>query len=156
MSPRPGISTLITSAPIQASSCVAVGAAWTCPRSRMRTPSRALLMHLPPSTPAQAGAYFSTRCAPDEWIPAFAGMTPFGVEKIAVLLDMRGKSQRVLAREALGKVGVAPFQRVNDPHVVRDRARRAIALVDRDLADRPHVDEQVLGHFRQQEAAAHS
>src|SRR5256885_822984 len=39
MSPRPGSSTLITSAPIQASSWVAVGAAWTCPRSRMRTRS---------------------------------------------------------------------------------------------------------------------
>ena len=44
MSPRPGISTLITSAPIHASSWVAVGPAWTWPKSRMRTPSSALLI----------------------------------------------------------------------------------------------------------------
>src|SRR5579875_788472 len=50
MSPRPGISILITSAPIQANSLVAVGPAWTWPKSRTRTPSRALLI---PSSPPQ-------------------------------------------------------------------------------------------------------
>src|SRR5207302_2576592 len=44
MSPRAGISTLITSAPIQARSWVPVGPAWTWLRSRTRTPSRALLI----------------------------------------------------------------------------------------------------------------
>src|SRR5271166_1763868 len=44
MSPRPGISTLITSAPIHASSCVPVGPAWTWLKSRTRTPSKALLI----------------------------------------------------------------------------------------------------------------
>ena len=71
MSPRPGISTLITSAPIHARSCVAVGAAWTWPISRMRTPSRALL--IPPSTPfssRNAGIHLHLRraaSAPGTW-----------------------------------------------------------------------------------------
>src|SRR5436305_1002313 len=42
MSPTPGRSILITSAPIQASSCVQVGPDCTCVKSRMRTPSSAL------------------------------------------------------------------------------------------------------------------
>src|SRR6476646_6839226 len=41
MSPVPGRSTLITSAPNQARSCVQVGPDCTCVKSRMRTPSRA-------------------------------------------------------------------------------------------------------------------
>src|SRR5271167_1110128 len=48
MSPRPGISTLITSAPIHANSCVPVGPAWTWLRSRIRTPSSALLINSSP------------------------------------------------------------------------------------------------------------
>src|SRR5262249_32384145 len=42
MSPTPGRSTLITSAPNQASSCVHVGPDWTWVKWRMRTPSSAL------------------------------------------------------------------------------------------------------------------
>src|SRR5215467_4423171 len=42
MSPVPGRSTLITSAPNHARSCVQVGPDWTCVKSRIRTPSRAL------------------------------------------------------------------------------------------------------------------
>src|SRR6201987_2347708 len=41
MSPTPGRSTLMTSAPNQASSCVQVGPDWTWVKSKMRTPSRA-------------------------------------------------------------------------------------------------------------------
>src|SRR5918999_641661 len=44
MSPLPGRSTLTTSAPNQANSCVHVGPDCTCVKSRMRTPSRALDM----------------------------------------------------------------------------------------------------------------
>src|SRR5215470_15191453 len=47
MSPMPGRSTLITSAPNQASSWVQVGPDCTCVKSRMRTPDRALLMVSP-------------------------------------------------------------------------------------------------------------
>src|SRR5579862_7182290 len=46
-SPLPAFSTLITSAPNHASSCVHVGPDWTCVKSRMRTPSNALLMPCP-------------------------------------------------------------------------------------------------------------
>src|SRR6185437_10272462 len=42
MSPTPGRSTLITSAPNQARSCVQVGPDCTCVKSRMRTPVSAL------------------------------------------------------------------------------------------------------------------
>src|ERR1700752_4452422 len=42
MSPVPGRSTLMTSAPIKASNCVQVGPDCTCVKSRMRTPSSAL------------------------------------------------------------------------------------------------------------------
>src|SRR5215211_6970498 len=44
MSPVPGRSTLITSAPNQARSCVQVGPDCTWVKSRMRTPSSALVM----------------------------------------------------------------------------------------------------------------
>src|SRR5438128_11937477 len=44
MSPTPGRSTLMTSAPNQASSCVQVGPDCTCVKSRILTPSSALLM----------------------------------------------------------------------------------------------------------------
>src|SRR5262249_51174970 len=44
MSPTPGRSTLITSAPNQANSWVHVGPDWTWVKSRMRTPSSALPM----------------------------------------------------------------------------------------------------------------
>src|SRR5579863_2340270 len=45
-SPAPGRSTLMTSAPSQASSCVQVGPDCTCVKSRIRTPSSALPMPL--------------------------------------------------------------------------------------------------------------
>src|SRR5207302_3321981 len=156
MSPRPGISTLITSAPIQANSWVAVGAAWTWPRSNMRTPSSALLIRLSVPIPAQAGTHTSTGSPPENWIPTFVGMPLLcRIEKIAVLLDMRGEPQRVLARQTLGQLGLAPLQRLDDPHMVGNRTRRAVVLMDRDLADRAHVDEQILGHVGKQCTAAH-
>ena len=40
-------------------------------------------------------------------------------------------------------------------HVIDDRTRRPVFLMDRDPADRAHVDEQILGHFGEQRAAAH-
>src|SRR4029450_10653824 len=49
MSPTPGRSTLITSAPNQASSCVQVGPDWTWVKSRIRTPVSALVIMFAPS-----------------------------------------------------------------------------------------------------------
>src|SRR5471032_3132179 len=48
MSPAPARSTLITSAPNHASNCVQVGPDCTCVKSRMRTPSSALLIFKSP------------------------------------------------------------------------------------------------------------
>ena len=56
-SPAPGRSTLITSAPNQASSCVQVGPDWTCVKSRTLIPSNAF-MAFPPSPAAPPPAYF--------------------------------------------------------------------------------------------------
>src|SRR6267378_6843875 len=57
MSPTPGRSTLITSAPNQASNCVQVGPDWTWVKSRMRTPLSAFVIVLLRivSAPAPAG-----------------------------------------------------------------------------------------------------
>src|SRR6202048_5056263 len=57
MSPTPGRSTLITSAPNHASNCVQVGPDWTWVKSRIRTPFSALVIVLLRlvSAPAQAG-----------------------------------------------------------------------------------------------------
>src|SRR5712691_3172117 len=65
MSPMPGRSTLITSAPNQASSCVQVGPAWTWLRSRMRTPSSAL--------PAAPHGFVEGRGRPSADAAAFFG-----------------------------------------------------------------------------------
>src|SRR3954463_11554244 len=48
ISPTPGRSTLITSAPNQASNCVQVGPDWTWVKSRIRTPFSALVIALAP------------------------------------------------------------------------------------------------------------
>src|SRR5258705_1475446 len=48
ISPTPGRSTLITSAPNQASNCVQVGPDWTCVKSRMRTPFSAFVIVFAP------------------------------------------------------------------------------------------------------------
>src|SRR4030088_1362169 len=57
ISPTPGRSTLITSAPNQASNCVQVGPDWTWVKSRIRTPFSALVIVLLRivSAPAPAG-----------------------------------------------------------------------------------------------------
>src|SRR5258706_6119203 len=65
-------------------------------------------------------------------------------QKIAIRFDEGGKIERMLAREALGKFGIAPLQRLDDAQVVDDRTRRAVALRNRHPADRAHVNEDVL------------
>src|SRR3954449_8314430 len=59
MSPTPGRSTLITSAPNQASNCVQVGPDWTWVKSRMRTPFSALVIGLAPLNPDPHARYDS-------------------------------------------------------------------------------------------------
>ena len=62
MSPTPGRSTLITSAPNQASSCVQVGPDCTCVKSRIFTPSSAL-----PSLPQGLDEALAGRCRSPSW-----------------------------------------------------------------------------------------
>src|SRR6266481_5233516 len=62
MSPTPGRSTLITSAPNQASNCVQVGPDWTWVKSRMRTPSSAfVIVFAPYSRPRIRRAYWGLK-----------------------------------------------------------------------------------------------
>src|ERR1700736_5994007 len=44
------------------------------------------------------------------------------VQKIAVLVDVRGEVQRVLTHQPLGELGVALFEGFDDAHMVDDRA----------------------------------
>src|SRR4051794_20538917 len=62
MSPTPGRSTLITSAPNQASSCVQVGPDWTWVKSRMRTPLSALVIGLAPLNRCRHARHISRPC----------------------------------------------------------------------------------------------
>src|SRR4051794_16486028 len=89
MSPTPGRSTLITSAPNHASNCVQVGPDWTWVKSRMRTPSSAfviVLLLLPfcfrhareGGHPVFAVGSIGAQCSPqgwfgDYWIPRLRG-----------------------------------------------------------------------------------
>src|SRR5919107_5334742 len=71
MSPTPGRSTLITSAPNQASNCVQVGPDCTCVKSRIRTPSSAL-----PALPNGAVVGSGKPPLPDFAIAATAAAAP--------------------------------------------------------------------------------
>ena len=66
------------------------------------------------------------------------------MEEVAVFFDMRGKVQRVLAYQALGKLGIALFECLDDVHMIDDRARGPVALRDGHPADCADVNEQVL------------
>src|SRR5579862_699908 len=68
-------------------------------------------------------------------------------EEIPVLLDMRRQVERVLARQRLGSLGVAPLERLDDLHMIDDRALRAIVLADRRLANGAHVNEEIFRHI---------
>src|SRR6185312_11162322 len=63
------------------------------------------------------------------------------------------QAESVVAYQLLGSRGVAGFQRLDDGHVVADRALEAIVLDDGLPSDHPHVGEQILGQ-RQQHAVA--
>src|SRR5436309_11129392 len=100
MSPVPGRSTLITSAPNQASSCVQVGPAWTWLRSRMRTPSSAL--------PAEPHGFVEGRGRP----PADAAAFFFGASFTTFLVDFFAAAL-FLVCGSLGLALVIPVDRVS-------------------------------------------
>jgi len=66
------------------------------------------------------------------------------VEEVAVGFDERREFERVLTHEVLDQFGIPPFKRFDDAHVINNRARRAVTLRDRHLADRSHMHEEVL------------
>src|SRR5947207_15954712 len=49
-------------------------------------------------------------------------------EKVTMFFDVRGKVERVLAHQPLGEFRVATLERLDDPHVIDNRARCAIVL----------------------------
>src|SRR5947209_5542187 len=72
------------------------------------------------------------------------------LQKVAMLLYVRGEIERMLAHEAFGELRIPALERLDDAHVIDDRARRAIALRDREPANRAHVYEQILDRLPHQ------
>ncbi len=59
----------------------------------------------------------------------------------AVLVDMSRESERVLAHELLGEVGVASLKRADDRNVLADGLRGAVVLPERHCANGADMDE---------------
>src|ERR1700744_2606612 len=112
ISPTPGRSTLMTSAPNQASNCVQVGPDCTWLKSRILTPSSALDMEV-------------SRFVHQGRLRPSSGATPAGkgsdrvlIEKIAEFFYVRGQAQRVLAHQAFRLIRIVRRQRGDDVAVV--------------------------------------
>src|SRR5688572_30510145 len=71
-------------------------------------------------------------------MPGARGFSPRGSRPVHVVREI----QRVLADEALGELGVAALERLDDVHVVDDGALGPIVLPDHVAANRSHVHEQ--------------
>src|SRR5687767_13488435 len=122
------------------------------------TPSclRALATRCPPGL-GSAGALCSTTfTARSAILSSLRGPSrPLrSIQMNAVRLHMRGEVERVLPDQALGAVDVARLQRLDDGHVILDRALRPVVLGNGDLADGAHMDEQVLRQVGDQLALA--
>src|SRR5271170_456703 len=78
------------------------------------------------------------------------------VEIIGVPGDVVGEPQRMVAHELLGARGVARLDRLDDVHMVADRAVDAVLLADGLAPDHPHMGEQILGQIYQHGVAAHA
>src|SRR5262245_43563387 len=85
---------------------------------------------------------------------AMASSGENSVEIVDVLGDVLGQAERMLADDVLGALGVARLERLDDVHVISDRAVGAILLADRLAADHVHVGEQVLRQADQHGVAA--
>src|SRR5258708_20203938 len=98
MSPPPGRSTLITSAPMKARSCVQVGPDCTCVKSRMRTPSSAL-----PAAPHGLADGLGCACTPFA-LPPFLAAAFFALGFFLLFLAMfvsPSQADLFLAKHAL-------------------------------------------------------
>src|SRR5579871_2335193 len=100
----------------------------------------ASMMRLKPSVSSSlsASAFLSVAAS------AMAFSPEKSVQIVDVLGDVRGEAERMLAHQVLGPLGVARLDRLDDVHVIVDRAVGAVVLADRLAADHAHVGEQVL------------
>ena len=57
--------------------------------------------------------------------------------------DVRREIERVLTGEPLRQFGVAPFQGLDDPQMIDDRARRSVVLSDGRAANGAHVNQKI-------------
>src|SRR5258705_11699620 len=79
------------------------------------------------------GRAFASRCQP----------IPVLVQVVGVFCDVLGKAKRVRAHQLLGARGFARLQRLDDVHMIVNRAVGAILLADRLHTDHSHMGEQV-------------
>src|SRR5580765_8335509 len=68
-------------------------------------------------------------------IPASSDCSRNSVEEVAVLLDVCREIERMLAHQPFGEFRVALLERLDDAHVIDNRALRAVALRDRHAAN---------------------
>src|SRR6266436_1476348 len=111
MSPRPGISTLITSAPIHASNWVPVGPAWTWLKSRIRTPSSALLIRISGNSSSESSLVHRLVHR-----PAASHTSSRAVEKIAVSLSNPLFRRRAGVTRRLGRRPMAGCAALHPPY----------------------------------------
>src|ERR1700722_16231836 len=99
-----------------------------------------------PSVSSRSGAGASVPAGFDVLTAASAmGGLPdvFLVEVIGMPGDVIGEPERMVAHELLGTRSIARFDRLDDVHMVADRAVDAVFLADGLAPDHPHVGEQV-------------
>src|SRR4051794_32650411 len=135
-SPRPGCSILMTSAPIQASSCVQTGPACTCVMSTTRTPSRAFatVIERPPLL-----VHRLVHGARRERVRVHPHVDQRRLAALAGALDRRPDLARLgdllaVAAEHLGELAVADVG-----ELVADVAAVLAVLLDLAVADLVHV-----------------
>src|SRR6478609_4641522 len=78
------------------------------------------------------------------------------VQIVGVFLDVLGEAERVVAHECLGPLRIAPLERLDDRHMVADRAIGPVLLADGLPADHAHMREQILGQRYEHAVAAHA
>src|SRR6478735_5858087 len=137
MSPSPARSTLITSAPSHARSCVQVGPDCTCVKSRMRTPSSALLINYPHAMRSSRKCFFGPR---RQGFFLAAGlrlvMRPLSVpafSSITALISVGGRDREAHAdAHDAPRADVQALARLVHVHDAAGEVQRVRALVDDD------------------------
>ena len=67
-----------------------------------------------------------------------------------MLLDMGRQIERVVPHEPFDQIRIPLLQRIDDVLVLHHRPMGTVILLNGDLADRPDMDEQVLGYLDDQ------